>query len=98
MARKSFITRTIQSTRATVLCLDVEAGEPIHKTVELPHTYKDDNAILKAVRPLVETETIKAVHIVDTVIDEKLYGMEESKFIDMATILPPRPVKNEENN
>ncbi len=90
MARTPMVTRTIVTTKATIMCLDVEAGEPFNKEVTLPRTYKDEKALLKKVKPLVETDTIKAVHVVDTEEVETLYGMTEQEFIENAQILPPR--------
>ena len=45
---------------------------------------------MKKVRPLLETETLKAVHIVDKEEIETLYGMTEQEFIQYAKVLPPR--------
>ena len=90
MARTPMVTRTIVTTKAIIMCLDVEAGVPFNKEVTLPRTYKDEKALLKKVRPLVETETVKAVHVVDTEEVETLYGMTEQEFIENAQILPPR--------
>lgn len=90
MARVPMVTRTIVATKANVMCLDVRAGEPCNKVVTVPRTYKDDEALLKKVRPLLETETLKAVHIVDKEEIETLYGMTEQEFIQYAKVLPPR--------
>lgn len=90
MARAPKVTRTIQTTHANVLCMDIENREPCNKDVVLPRTYKDENALLKAVKKVVETDTIKAVQVVDTKVVETLYGMSEQDFIEHATILPPR--------
>ena len=90
MARTPMVTRTIVTTKATLMCLDIEAGEPFNTEVILPRTYKDEKALLKKARPLVETDTIKAVHVVDTEEVETLYGMTEQEFIENAQILPPR--------
>ena len=90
MARTSMVTRTIVTTKAVIMCLDVEAGEPFNKEVTLPRTYKDEKALLKKVKPLVETDTIKAVHVVDTEEVETLYGMTEQEFIENAQVLPAR--------
>ena len=48
--RKPMVTRTIKSTVATVLCLDVEKAEPFNYTVELARTYKDEKHLMKAIR------------------------------------------------
>lgn len=90
MARAPQVTRTIQTTHCNVMCLDVVAGEPCNKEVVLPRTYKDEQAMLKAVKKVIETDTIKAVHIVSSMVQETLYGMSEQDFIAHATVLPPR--------
>lgn len=90
MARAPQVTRTIQTTHCNIMCLDVVAGEPCNKDIVLPRTYKDENAMLKAAKKVVETDTLKAVHIVSSCVQETLYGMSEQEFISHATILPPR--------
>lgn len=90
MARVPMVTRTIVATKANVMCLDVQAGEPFNKEVTVPRTYKDTESLLKKVKPLIETKTIKAVHIVDSEEIETLYGMTEQEFIQYAKVLPPR--------
>ena len=90
MARVPMVTRTIITTKVNVMCLDVNAGEPFNKVVTVPRTYKDNEALLKKVKPLIETDSVKAVHIVDTEEIETLYGMTEQEFIQNAKVLPPR--------
>lgn len=90
MARVPMVTRTITTTKALVMCVNVEAGEPFNKLVSVPRSYKDKESLLKVVKPLIETETIKAVHIVDKTEIETLYGMSEQEFIEHATVLPVR--------
>lgn len=90
MARTPQITRTIQTTKANVLCLDIESAEPFNKEVLLPRVYKDDTAVLKVVEKIVNTDKVKAVHVVDVSVETKLYGMSEQRFIELAEELPPR--------
>ena len=87
MARKPMVTRTIITTKVNVLCLDIQSAEPFNKVVTLPRTYKDDKKLLKKVEEVVNTDDVKAVHIVDKGEIETLYGMSEQDFIDHATIL-----------
>ena len=98
MARVPMVTRTITTTKANVMCIDVQAGEPFNKEITVPRTYKDNESLLKKVKPLVETETVKAVHIVAKEEIETLYGMTEQDFIEHAKVLPERNAKKEENN
>lgn len=90
MARIPQVTRTIQTTKANIMCLNIEKGEPFTQEVTLPRTYKDDKAILKAVGKAINSDTIKAVHVVSAEVQETLYGMTEQRFIELAEILPPR--------
>lgn len=90
MARAPMVTRTIQTTETTVLCLDINKGEPFNQKVVLPRTYKDEKHMLKAAEKVINSDAVKAVHIVDSVVKETLYGMSEQDFITFAKVLPPR--------
>ncbi len=90
MARTPMVTRTIQTTKANVLCLNIVEGEPFNKVVTLPRTYKDENAMLKVISKMVDNDEVKAVHVVDSYVEETLYGMSEQRFIDLAQVMPPR--------
>ena len=96
MARKPMVTRTIITTKVTVLCLDINTAEPFNETVTLPRTYKDDKKLLKSVEEVINTEEVKAVHIVDKKEIETLYGMTEQDFINNAKILDPTTRKEAE--
>lgn len=99
MARKPMVTRTITTTKVNALCLEVVKCEPCNKVVTLSGTFKDEKAILKATKELLETDTLKVVHIVDTEEVETLYGMSEQDFVEKAEILDPttrKPLEKEE--
>lgn len=98
MARTPMITRTVKATKAKVMCLDITNEQSFTKEITLPRTYKDDNEILKNAKVIIDSDTVKAVHIVNSEVTEALYGMSEQKFIDNADILPPRGTKNVEEN
>ena len=98
MARIPMVTRTITTPKVTVMCLNVVQGEPYTETVTVPRTYKDDNALLKVVKTIIETDELKAVHIVAKEEIETLYGMAENDFIKYATVLPKRGEKTEETD
>nr|DAQ98393.1 MAG TPA: hypothetical protein [Caudoviricetes sp.] len=89
MARKPMVTRTIATTKVNVLCLDINSAEPFNKVVALPRTYKDEKKLLKKVEEVVNTDEVKAVHVVGKEEVETLYGMTEQDFITNATILDP---------
>lgn len=87
MARKPMVTRTITTTKANVLCLNIISGEPFNMVVTLPRTYKDEKSLLKMVSSVIDNDEQKAVHVVDKEEVETLYGMSEQLFIEHATIL-----------
>lgn len=95
MARIPMVTRTIQTTTANVLCLNIKEGEPFNKEVVLPRTYKDEKSMMKVVEKLINTDDVKAVHIVHTDVNETLYGMTEQEFIAAARVLPDRKASGE---
>lgn len=95
MARIPMVTRTIQTTKANVLCLNIKNGTPFYKEVILPRTYKDEKSMMKVVEKVVNDDEVKAVHIVDTVVRETLYGMTEQEFVACAEVMPPRPPARE---
>ena len=85
MARKPMITRTIKTTVATVLGMDITTAEPENRTVTLARTYPTMDKLLAAAKEAAETDTFKVVHIVHSEIKEQLYGMPEQMFLELAT-------------
>lgn len=94
MARQPMITRTVTTTKAKVLCLDINEQKPFEQEVVLPRTYKDERSMLKRIKPMLENDNVKVVLVKETTTEETLYGMTEQEFIDSATKLPPRSIKN----
>lgn len=96
MARKRMVTRTIKTSEIFVLLIDTEKLEPYNETVVIPTVYKDEKKLKKAVEELVVTDTVRLVDICNVNIVEKLYGMEEEKFIEDAEVLPDRKADDTE--
>ena len=95
MARVPSVTRTIQTTKANVLCIDLSTEQPFTQSVILPRTYKDERSMLKKIKPILENETVKVVHVQNFTVESTLYGMTEEEFIKAAEILPPRKANEE---
>lgn len=93
MARKPYITRTMQSENVTVMLCDTETAEVFNETVTLGHTFKDSKAREKAVRAKVETGTVKLVDIVHVETETCLYGISEDDFLTYAKKLNPETRK-----
>lgn len=93
------VTRTIITTKATALCLNLETAEPFNATIVLSGTYKSKKDVLKAFsKEFDEDDVKKAVSIVDYTEEETLYGMTEQEFLQYAKVLPPRGRKDEKGN
>lgn len=107
--KESMVTRTIITTQATCLCLNTDTAEPFNALVTVPRTYKDNEALLKAVKKAIKDngitdtegvsyygEPIVVAKIIDSTEIETLYGMTESEFLSKAKMLPPRGTKQAE--
>lgn len=93
MARIPQVTRTVTGTSATVLCLNTVTAEPFNETVLLSGTFKDNKAILKAAKKVIENEEISVAKVVNVELIEKRYGMSEQEFLAHAKELPSLPRK-----
>ena len=93
MARQPQVTRTIQTTKCNVLCIDLANEHPFTQEVILPRTYKDERSMMKKIKPIVENDNVKAIHVQNFTVESTLYGMTEEEFITMAHILPARTSK-----
>lgn len=90
MPRKRVVSRTIFTTEAKVLCLDILTQTPYEKTVSIPAVFSTDQKLEEAVKKIIDTDTIKAVHVISHEVTEALYSMDESDFIKYAQKFPPR--------
>jgi len=90
MARVRMVSRTIETTTATVMVANTETSTIEEREVTLPVAYTDDKKLVKAIAKLIETETIKVLSIKAKNINSKLYGMTEAKFLELADELPAR--------
>lgn len=86
MARVKNITRTLKITRVTALILNVETAEPFNETFNLEGTFKNDEAILKALKKVYENAVYKVVHIVATEVITKKLSMPIQRFVELTTM------------
>lgn len=87
MARVPQVTRTIKTTKVIVKAVDIENDKMVNMEFVLPRTYKDDNAILKAVAKVHKNDNMKIVKVISKEVEEALYGMTEAEFISIAHII-----------
>lgn len=84
MAKTKYLTRTMKSTRASILCMDIETAEPLNKTVVLAGTFKTEAQILKEAKKLIEDDRIKAVSVSAVQTESGVYRMPEATFLSLA--------------
>lgn len=96
--RTRYVTRTIRSTKFDVMCLNVPEGKAYQETIEIAGTFKKIEDAKKAISEQYDTDEKKAVHIIGYTVEEKLYGMTENKFIEMAEVMPSRAKVNDEES
>lgn len=87
MARKRMVTRTIKTTNAVVLRVNLDTQETIKEHVVVSGVFKDNKNLLKQISKH-DTEAIKTVSVLSTEVTDKLYGMTEEKFLAEAEELP----------
>ena len=93
MAREAMVTRSFMTTEVTVMCLNIETAEPSNETITIPKLFKDEKKLLKAVREIIDTDTLKAVSVVNVEQKTKLYGMSIADFTANAVELDPETRK-----
>ncbi len=87
MPRLRQVTRTIVTTKVNVMCLDTQKCEPLNEVITVSGTFSDEDALLLAVKRVVDTDTLKAVQVVDKEELTNLYAMPEEEFIKLAKIV-----------
>ena len=93
MARERMITRTVTEVTAKVMCVDVETAQVSVVSYVLTGNYEDNEQILKTLKKLRETDNFKLIKVEGVETKEKLYGMTEQQFIELAKELPLRTAK-----
>lgn len=93
MPRLRQVTRTIVTTKVNVMCLDTQKCEPLNEVITVSGTYSDEDALLLAVKRAVDTDTLKAVQVVDKEELSNLYAMPEEEFIKLAKIVEKKKVE-----
>ena len=88
--RERMVTRTINATVATVLCMDIVNASATTKEIEISGTYKDDSDLLKVLKKKYDTTDFVVVAIQKTETKEKLYGMTETDFMKYAKEMESR--------
>ena len=88
--RERMVTRTINATVVTVLCMDIVNASATTKEIEISGTYKNDSDLLKVLKKKYDTTNFVVVAIQKTETKEKLYGMTETDFMKYAKEMDSR--------
>ena len=90
MARTRMVTRTIVATLATALIADFENNALKSEVLKVGGYYAepDDKDLHKAIKKAYPDLVVAKITALDT--EETLYGIEESEFLKIARVLPPR--------
>nr|DAF18609.1 MAG TPA: Histone-like Protein p6 [Caudoviricetes sp.] len=89
MARKRMVTRTITFTTALATVYDIKNDEIHEVEYKLSGELSADDA-LKVITK--EHPDVRPLKVTAVEVQEELYGMDESKFLELAEILPSRKV------
>lgn len=82
--KEQLITRTVVTTKVTVLGVNASIGETENRTYFVAGAITDQAKALKlAIKQNTEPEFVPVL-VVDLAQDEKVYGLELSKFIELA--------------
>lgn len=87
MARKRMVTRTITFTTVTATVYNIESDEIQTVDYKMSGELSADDA-LKAITK--EYNEVRPLKVTAVEVQEELYGMEETKFLELAEILPAR--------
>lgn len=82
--KEKLITRTIVTTKVTVLGVNATIGETENRTYVVPGAITDQAKALKSVIKRNEDPEYHPSVVVDTVLEEKVYGLEITKFMELA--------------
>ena len=90
MARQRMVTRTINVITINVLCMDCITCEVSTQTYTMTGDVLTEDEAMKKLKKEHETENFKLVKVLNTFVEEKLYGISEVDFLKYAKELPPR--------
>ena len=93
MARVRMVTRTVEVTHYNVKCYDAVNNTVFDRDIEMGVLPKGVNP-LKELKKQYETDLFKLIVVNSSETVTKLYGMPESKFIELAEVLPDRASTN----
>lgn len=89
MKKERMITRTIKFTVGDMIIFNSETMETVTRNFKISGEI-DSKTLLKMLRKTIETETETVAGVINVKVEEQLFGMPETEFMEHAVILPPR--------
>ena len=96
MARPRMVTRTIITTEALLLMVNVQTNEVFEKTATISGAYDTKEEVEKKASKAFNSAESKVIAVKSFEQKEALYGMDEQDFIAQAKILPAREAQEEQ--
>lgn len=93
MAKKYPFTRTIKKQTVVCLVFDKNTAEASNTTVTFPAPIEDEKKLFKACEKALDNEKTRLIEIIDTRIEEKVYGLTAEQFMAAAVELDPKTRK-----
>lgn len=93
MARQYPFTRTITTQTVTALVFDKETAEASNTTITLPEVISEPAKLDRIAAKLLNKGNIKFIEVVDTQVEEQLYGITLEDFLEKAVKLDPKTRK-----
>ena len=84
MPRAPVITRTLTLTDVTCLCLETKTGETYEKVFQMLGKFRDDRAILKAIKKTYDSEDMVVILMLRKETGRFQCMMTEEKFVQEA--------------
>lgn len=92
MRKEKMVTRTVTKTNCEIMCMDITNAQVVVKDFTIGGKFDSENELLKECQRLFDTDTFKLVKVSNFSEENVLLGMPESKFIELAEVLPPRKI------
>lgn len=85
MPRNPVVSRTITTTIANCLCLDVKSGKTGSRELLMIRSYGDDKSLLRALQKRYDSDALKVLMVKSKTVKKCTYVMDEEQFIITAT-------------
>lgn len=98
MPRKPIVQRSMRTTTAKCLCVNLDTSQTVELECQLARSYKTDKQLIATINDLkLLGDNIRAVTVLEKSTKYTTYGMTEQDFLKYATVMPYHKDEDEEN-